>query len=72
VKNADERVLSEELVCYNKGVGYKNNKELIQKRRDAFKGSKNPSTKRIKIFDNNDVLMYECFGDFDKICKENN
>ena len=33
--------------------------------------SKNPMAKKIKIFNENDELMFTCHGDFDKVCTTN-
>lgn len=35
-------------------------------------GSKNNNAKKINIYNSNDELMFECYGNFSKICKENN
>ena len=71
VSNDDTRVLSGELICFNKGISYKDNLELIEKRREAFLGTKNPSAKTILIYDNMDNIIYSCNGSFENTCKTN-
>lgn len=54
---------------------YENNfikSKKTMKDRDHSKGSKNPNAKQIKIFNHNNIIMFECFGNFKDICKLNN
>ncbi len=58
-------------------LGKKHSQERINNQKIAFSlidrsANKNPSAIRINIYNDNNILMYECFGTFDKICKENN
>lgn len=68
----DPRVLSGELVSVNAGVSYKHNTKLITMRKNAIIGEKNPSAKKIVIYDSEDNIKFECIGTFAKVCKENN
>jgi len=44
----------------------------IIKEKGLLKGSKNPRAKRINIYNELDELMFECHGNFDIICSQNN
>ncbi len=50
-------------------------KPRSQKHKDAVSkavsGSGNPRALKINIYNDEDILMYECYGNFEKICKEN-
>ena len=68
----DVRVLSGELISVNAGVGYKHKLDLIQVRKNAILGEKNPCAKKIIIYDSSNNIRFECIGSFRKVCKENN
>jgi len=60
------KLLSEKMIKQNKDP------ETREKFSLAKKGSKSPTALKINIFNNNNELMFECNGNFNKVCKENN
>lgn len=38
----------------------------------SMSGASNPRASRINIYNDNDSLMFECVGDFEKVCTDNN
>lgn len=43
-----------------------------RKERGLAKGSKNPTAKKINIYNEKDELMFECHGNFKDVCSKNN
>jgi len=46
--------------------------ETREKFRKANIGSNSNTAKRINIYNENNIIMFECYGNFKKICEENN
>lgn len=75
-KNASIKCQKTMLIPDENGLTIKQKSaEKISKCRKESKiavGKNNPSAKQIDIFNSNDEKIFECHGDFAKICKENN
>ena len=44
---------------------------LTKAQEKGMRGSKNPSAKKIFIYNEKDIIMFKCFGNFKKICEDN-
>lgn len=87
ISKNDERYKNKEVVSLHKGkilskdingnVKYVYKDEFIKNNltginKGNISGSDNPNSKLIKIYDNNDNLIFECDGNFKQTCKDNN
>lgn len=66
------RISKEEFDSNEHFVGHTTGTTFKTGPRESTKGNKNPAAIKINIYNNDDELMYECHGNFDEICRENN
>lgn len=71
-KTDDPRVKSGELVGYMKGRRLNNEQKKNRINKMKSQGIVIGNPKRIVIFDNNNVPIYYCYGNFKETCKNNN
>jgi len=73
VDKNDKRILCGELITINKlNSQSKEVRIKMSKNHADVSGANNPRAKKVEIYDSNDNLIYECYGDMKELCVKNN
>lgn len=71
VKKSKEHVEKVRQANIGKIISKETRKLISDLNKGKFSGCKNPAAIIVNIYDSNNILKYECFGNFEMICKNN-